>query len=71
MHNFYCRDVPSDQLLTTTITTMITAGGNGPLAPHMRPFVLCPCVGLIEDTPPSKRIHFLRDWKSISLKTLQ
>jgi hypothetical protein len=30
---------PSDQLPTATITTMAAAGGNDPLAPHMRPFV--------------------------------
>ena len=50
---------PSDQLSTTTITTMAAAGGNGPLAPHMRPFVPRRCVKLIEDNPPSKQMHFL------------
>ena len=38
---------------------MVDAGGNGPLAPHMRPFVLHRCVRLVEDSPPSKRMHLL------------
>ncbi len=47
---------PSDQLPTITITTMAAAGGNGPLAPHMRPFVPRQCIDLIEDNSPSNRI---------------
>ncbi len=43
----------------TNFTTMAAAGGNCPLAPHMRPFVPRHCVGLIEEDPPSKLIHFL------------
>ena len=38
---------------------MAAAGGNGPLAPHMRPFVPRHCVGLIEEDPSSKPIRFL------------
>ena len=38
---------------------MAASGGNGPLAPHMRPFVPRRGVELIEDDPPSKRMHFL------------
>ena len=38
---------------------MAADGGNGPLAPHMRPFVLHQCVRLVEDNPPSKWMHFL------------
>jgi hypothetical protein len=38
---------------------MAAAGRNGPLAPHMRPFVPRQCVRLLEDNPPSKRMHFL------------
>ena len=59
MYNFYVETCPRDQLPTTTITTMAAAGGNGPLAPHMRPFVPCQCIRLVEDNPPSKRMHFL------------
>jgi len=51
---------PSDQLPTTSITPMATTGRNGPLAPHMRPFVPCRCVGVIEDNTPSTMIWFLR-----------
>ncbi len=42
----------------TKITTMAAAGRNCTLAPHMRPFVPCRCVGLIELDPPSKLIRF-------------
>ena len=38
---------------------MAAAGGNGPLVPHMRPFVPRQCFEFIEDNPPSKRMHFL------------
>jgi hypothetical protein len=48
-----------NQRPSTNITTMATASGNCPLAPHMRPFVPCLCVGLIEEDPPSKPIRFL------------
>ena len=48
-----------NQRPSTNITTMAAAGGNCPLAPHMRPFVPCRCVGLIEEDPPSKPIRFL------------
>ncbi len=48
-----------NQRPSTNITTMAAAGGNCPLAPHMRPFVPCRCVGLIEEDSPSKPIRFL------------
>ena len=38
---------------------MAATGGNGPLAPHMRPFIPRRRVKSIEDNPPSKRMHFL------------
>ena len=38
---------------------MAAAGGNCPLAPHMRPFVPCRCVRLIEEDPLGKPIRFL------------
>ena len=53
-----CADV-NQRPRTNIITTMAAAGGNCPLAPHMRPFVPCRCVGLIEEDPPSKPICFL------------
>ncbi len=56
---------PSDQLPTTTITTMAAACRNGPLVLHMRPFVSHRCVRLVEDNPASKRMHFYRDWGGI------
>ncbi len=70
MNNSYCmvETCPSNQLPTTTITTMAAAGGNGPLAPHTRPFILCQCVRLVEDNPLSKRMHFLPGLGGISLK---
>ena len=40
-----------NQQPSTNITTMAAAGGNCPLAPHMRPFVPCHCVRLIEEDP--------------------
>ncbi len=48
-----------NQRPSTNITTMAAAGRNRPLAPHMRPFVPCRCVGLIEEDNSSKPIHFL------------
>ncbi len=42
----------------TTATTMATAGGNGPLAPHMSPCALRQCVKLIGDNLPSKQIRY-------------
>jgi len=52
-----CADV--NQLPRTNITTLVAAGGNCPLAPHMRLFVLCRCAGLIEEAPPEQTIRFL------------
>jgi hypothetical protein len=43
----------------TTATTMAAAGGNGPLAPHMRPGTPRRCVEWICDNPPSLQMYFL------------
>jgi hypothetical protein len=43
----------------TTATTMAAAGGNGPLAPHMRPGALRQCVEWMGDNPLSLRMYFL------------
>jgi hypothetical protein len=46
---------------TTGITTaiaMAAAGGNGPLAPHMRPCATRRCVKWMNDNPLSKRMYF-------------
>jgi hypothetical protein len=43
----------------TTATTMAAAGGNGPLAPHMRPCAPRRCFELLDDNPPSKQMYFL------------
>ena len=48
-----------NQRPSTNIITMAAAGGNCPLAPHMRPFVPCRCIGLIEEDHLSKPIPFL------------
>ena len=56
----------------TTATTMAAAGGNGPLAPHMRPCAPRRCVEWMGDNPPSKQIYFwglLRVF--MALKTLR
>ncbi len=37
----------------TTATTMAAAGGNGPLAPHMRPCALHQCFEWMGNNPPS------------------
>jgi hypothetical protein len=42
----------------TTATTMAAAGGNGPLAPHMRPGALLRCVEWMGNNPPSLRMYF-------------
>ncbi len=42
----------------TTATIMAAAGGNGPLAPHMRPCTPRRCVEWMGDNPPSKRLYF-------------
>ena len=41
---------------------MAAAGGNGPLAPHMRSFVPWRCVGLIEEEPRANRYASYRGW---------
>ncbi len=46
----------------TTVTTIAAAGGNGPLAPHMRPCTTCWHVKWMSDNPPSKQIYFLEGW---------
>jgi hypothetical protein len=43
----------------TTATTMAAAGGNGPLAPHMRPGALPQRVEWMDDNPPSLQMYFL------------
>jgi hypothetical protein len=43
----------------TTATTMASASGNGPLAPHTRPCAPCRRFELLDDNPPSKRMYFL------------
>jgi hypothetical protein len=43
----------------TSATTMATAGGNGPLAPHMRPGAPRQRVEWMGDNPPSLRMYFL------------
>ncbi len=43
----------------TTATTMAAAGGNGPLAPHMRPGAPRWRVEWMGDNPPSLRLYFL------------
>jgi hypothetical protein len=43
----------------TTTTTMGAAGGNGPLAPHMRPDTPRRCVEWMGDNPPSLQMYFL------------
>jgi hypothetical protein len=41
-----------------TATTMAAAGGNGPLAPHMRPCAPRRCIKWMGDNPPSLRMYF-------------
>jgi hypothetical protein len=43
----------------TTTTTMATAGGNDPLAPHMRPCTPRQHFEWIDDNPPSLQMYFL------------
>jgi hypothetical protein len=43
----------------TTATTMAAAGGNGPLAPHMRPCAPRRCFEWMGDNPPSLRMSSL------------
>jgi hypothetical protein len=43
----------------TTATTMAAAGGNGPLAPHMRPGAPRRRVKWMGDNPPSLRMYVL------------
>ncbi len=43
----------------TTATTMAAAGGNGPLAPHMRPYAPRWCVEWMGNNPPSLRMYSL------------
>jgi hypothetical protein len=42
----------------TTATTMATTGGNGPLAPDMRPGAPRRCVEWMGDNSPSLRMYF-------------
>jgi hypothetical protein len=43
----------------TTATTMAAAGGNGPLAPHMRPGAPRRRVKWLGDNPPSLWMYFM------------
>ena len=43
----------------TTATTMAAAGGNGPLAPHMRPCAPRRRIKCMGDNPPSLRMYSL------------
>jgi hypothetical protein len=43
----------------TTATTMTATGGNGPLAPHMRPCAPCQHVKWMGDNPPSLWMYSL------------
>ncbi len=43
----------------TMATTMAATGGNGPLAPHMRPCAPRQCFEWMGDNPPSLRIYYL------------
>jgi hypothetical protein len=55
----------------TTATTMVAAGRNAPLAPHMRPGAPRQCIEWMGDIPPSLRVYFLRgSWVFIDLKAL-
>ncbi len=56
----FCFSVALAQNTTgiTTATTMAAAGGNGPLAPHMRPCAPCRRVKWMGDNPPSLQMYF-------------
>ncbi len=51
--------LPQNTTGVTTATTMAAAGGNGPLAPHMRPCAPRQCVKWMGDNPPSLRMYSL------------
>ena len=55
-------------ILTATTITMV-AGREGPLQPHKRSCVLCRCIGLIGDNPPSKQICY--SWGAIGFMALK
>ncbi len=42
--------------------TMAAAGGNGPLAPHMRPCTMWRCLEWMGNNPPSLRMYFWGCW---------
>jgi len=50
---------------------MDAASKNGPLAPHVRPFVTRQRVRLIEDNPPASGNTFYQDWEDLPSKMLQ
>ncbi len=55
----------------TTVTTMVAAGGNGPLVPHMRPCAPRWCFEWIGYNPPSLRMYFLEGLRvCMALKAL-
>ncbi len=49
----------------TTTTTIDATGGNGPLAPHMRPFALHRSFKWMVDNPPSLRMYFFGRVKGV------
>jgi hypothetical protein len=49
----------------TTASAMATTGGNGPLAPHMRPYALRQRIQWMGDNPPSKRMYFLGGFEGV------
>jgi hypothetical protein len=57
--SLFCLSVALAQNTTgvTTATTMAAAGGNGPLAPHMRPCAPRRRVKWMGDNPPSLRMY--------------
>ncbi len=56
----------------TTATTMAAAGGNGPLAPHMKPCAVRRRVEWMGDNPPSLRMYSLGGLRVfMALKVLQ
>ncbi len=52
-------DLAQNTTGVTTATTMAAAGGNGPLAPHMRPCAPRQRVEWMGDNPPSLRMYSL------------
>ncbi len=57
---FYCifSSLSTNTTGVATAVTMAAAGGNGPLAPHMRPCSSCWCVQSMGKTPQASRHNF-------------